>query len=239
VRYTDPRLREALAAEYALGTLQAAARRRFERALKSDPQLRRLVAAWQDRLVPLDALAAPVQPPARVWRAIKERIEIGSGRRTGSARGFWASLGFWRGATIASTVAAMVLAVSLAVTRPPQSAADSMVVVMSDETSAPAMTISWPAQQPGPRKLRIRLMRHADMPAGTAWELWMLPGGDGKPVSLGLINTAQTQELIIPSQLAPAIDAAWGLAMSVEPAGGSPTGLPTGQVLYKGQCTLM
>jgi anti-sigma-K factor RskA len=32
------------------------------------------------------------------------------------------------------------------------------------------------------------------------------------------------------------LDRAAGLAMSVEPAGGSPTGLPTGPVLYAGKC---
>ena len=65
----------------------------------------------------------------------------------------------------------------------------------------------------------------------------MLPGGDRKPVSLGLITTHETQSLMVPRELSAAIDAAWGLAMSVEPKGGSPTGLPTGPVLYKGQCT--
>ena len=238
MKYTNPQLREALAAEYALGTLQGSARRRFERSLKDDPQLRQLVAVWQERLAPLDALAEPVQPPARVWRSIRERIEIGSGRRGASgARGFWASLGFWRGATIVSTVAAVVLAVSLALIQPIQPPMEKMVVVMSDDKSAPAMTISWPPQQQGSGKLRIRLLQHAIMPPGTSWELWMLPGGDQKPVSLGLINTDQTQELAIPSHLAPAMDSAWGLAMSVEPAGGSPTGLPTGPVIYKGQLT--
>jgi anti-sigma-K factor RskA len=29
---------------------------------------------------------------------------------------------------------------------------------------------------------------------------------------------------------------AWGIAMSVEPAGGSKTGAPTGPVIFKGQC---
>ena len=29
---------------------------------------------------------------------------------------------------------------------------------------------------------------------------------------------------------------AWGIALSVEPKGGSPTGAPTGPVIFKGQC---
>jgi anti-sigma-K factor RskA len=77
------------------------------------------------------------------------------------------------------------------------------------------------------------------MDPGTAWELWLLPGGERKPVSLGLITTHETQTVQVPAHLLPAIDAAWGLAMSVEPEGGSPTGAPTGPVLYKGRCTRM
>jgi anti-sigma-K factor RskA len=236
VKYQSEQVRDALAAEYALGTLQGRARRRFERSLKDDPQLRQLVLQWQGRLAPLDALIEPVRPPARVWRAIRGRIEAGSGRRTLTGwGGFSASLGFWRGAAIASAAAAVALAVTLAVITPATHLRDTMVVVMSDDKSAPAMTVSWPTQQAGSPKLRIRVFGHPDMPAGTAWELWMLPGGDQKPVSLGLINTDPTQELVIPQKLAPVINSAWGLAMSVEPQGGSPTGLPTGPVIYKGQ----
>jgi len=65
--------------------------------------------------------------------------------------------------------------------------------------------------------------------------LWMLPGGDQKPVSLGLITTHETQVVKIPEALAAKLDSAHGLAMSVEPAGGSPTGLPTGPVLCAGE----
>ncbi len=232
MKYHTQQLREALAAEYVLGALQGRARRRFERSLKDDPQLRELVAQWRDRLAPLDALAEPVQPPARVWHAIRDRVELGSGRRS-----LWANLGLWRAATLASMAVALALAVSLAMLAPGQHARETMVVVMAGEDANPAMTVSWPTHSQGEPKLRIRVFGHPEMPAGTAWELWMLPGGDQKPVSLGLIGTEPTQELRISRRLAPLIDRAWGLAMSLEPHGGSPTGLPTGPVLYKGQCT--
>jgi anti-sigma-K factor RskA len=103
-------------------------------------------------------------------------------------------------------------------------------------TNAPAMAVSWSADAPGGRTLRIRVIGHAEMAPDTAWELWMLPGGDKPPVSLGLISTHETQTLTVAEQLAPRLDEAWGLAMSLEPKGGSPTGVPTGPVLYKGQC---
>jgi anti-sigma-K factor RskA len=232
VKYNNPQFRDAVAAEYVLGTLQGAARRRFERSLKDDPNLRQLVAQWQARLAPLDEMIEPVKPPARVWRRIEARIGATSGRRR------WLNdLGFWRGASIVSAACALLLAVYIVLLMPREK--EMMVVVMSGDQGAPAMTVSWPMEPRGKPKLRISVIGHPEMPPGTSWELWMLPDGGQKPVSLGLIGTAPRQELIIPVQLAPMINRATGLAMSQEPAGGSPTGLPTGPVLYKGLATRM
>ncbi len=238
VKYPDDNLREALAAEYVLGTLQGLARRRFERSLKDDPRLRRTVAEWQERFAPLSDGVEPVQPPARVWRAIQSQLRSAPRQRR-AVRRIWASLGFWRTATFASGVAAILLAVSLVALIPTARQPETMVVVMSDDQSKPAITVSWAAHGRGAKRLRIRVIGHAEMAASTAWELWILPSDGGKPVSLGLISTHQTQSLMVPERLAAAINAAYGLAMSVEPKGGSPTGSPTGPVLYKGPCTLL
>jgi anti-sigma-K factor RskA len=174
-----------------------------------------------------------VAPPARVWRSIQRSLPPAAG----GAGGLWDSLGFWRGATFACVVATLALAATLAVLVPATRPQETMVVVMSDDRATPAMTISWQTDGRGDRRLRVRVIGHQVMDPRTAWELWMLPGGDRKPVSLGLITTHETQTVRIPAELVPAVNAAWGLAMSVEPEGGSPTGLPTGPVLYKGQCT--
>ena len=235
MKYLDVNLREALAAEFALGTLQGRARRRFERSLKEDPALRRLVTAWQERLVPLNDGIAPVQPPARVWRSIEQRIRKTSRR----GAGIWDNLGFWRTASFAASAAVVLLAVILAVGIPTFKPHDTMVAVLSDDQSNPAITVSWQADPRGAERLRVRVMGHAEMAPDTAWELWMLPGGDQKPVSLGLITTHENQTVLLPRPLAVAINRASGLAMSVEPKGGSPTGVPTGPILYKGLCTMM
>jgi anti-sigma-K factor RskA len=236
VKYRDDRVRDALAAEYTLGTLQGLARRRFERSLKDDPQLRRAVALWLELLAPLNNLIEPVRPPARVWNNIRSRIAL-PGRALRADGGFWANLGFWRTATVASSAAALLLAVWVTALIPLTRHREMMVVVMSDDKATPALAVSWPARDQDPKRLRVRVMAHAQMIPTTAWELWMLPRDGGKPVSLGLINTSETQTVTVPSSMAEAVDAAWGLAVSVEPSGGSPTGLPTGPVLYKGPCT--
>ena len=234
MRFADQTLRDKLAAEYVLGTLSARVRRRFEFHLRGNPQLRRAVSQWETRLAPLtDALPA-IEPPARVWQAIKTRLRIGRA----AAPGFWESLSFWRVSSFASGLLALALIV-LVVAPKPETPVEGgrMVVVMNDlATRKPAMTATWEPGQRAAPSLRIRVMGHAEMASNTAWELWMLPGGEQKPVSLGLITTHETQVVKIPQALAAGLDSAYGLAMSVEPAGGSPTGLPTGPVLYAGEC---
>ena len=111
---------------------------------------------------------------------------------------------------------------------------ETMVVVMSDAASRPAITVSWREQQLGQKRLRVRVIGHQSMDAGTTWELWMIPPGGANPVSLGLIDTHETQTVVVPPELQSAINSALALAMSVEPEGGSPTGLPTGPVIYQG-----
>jgi anti-sigma-K factor RskA len=233
MKFANEELRNKLAAEYVLGTMSAHARRRFEINLKENPALRRAVAEWEKRLTPLALTLPEVEPPSRVWQAIESRI-----RPAGQARpGFWGSLWFWRFSSIASGLVALALLIMVAVPDPDEAPVDGnrMVVVMNDlKTRSPAMTVSWEPGKPGKRVMRIRVIGHAEMAPGTAWELWMLPGEDQKPVSLGLIGTHDTQTLVVPAPLAAKLDQAQGLAMSVEPAGGSPTGLPSGPVLYAG-----
>lgn len=238
MKFANAELRNKLAAEYVLGTMSAHARRRFEINLKENPALRRAVAEWEKRLTPL-ALALPeIEPPSRVWQAIESRIRPG---RQATRPGVWESLSFWRFSSIASGLVALALLILVAVPGPDTPPADGtrMVVVMNDlKTRNPAMTVSWEPGKPGKRVMRIRVIGHADMAPGTAWELWMLPGEDQKPVSLGLITTHDAQTVVVPEPLAAKLDQAQGLAMSVEPAGGSPTGLPTGPVLYAGHCVM-
>jgi len=233
MKFANEALRNKLAAEYVLGTMSARARRRFDINLKENPALRRAVAEWEKRLTPL-ALALPeIEPPSRVWQAIEFRIRPGRQARPG----FWESLSFWRVSSFASGLVALALLILVALPGVPPADDTRMVVVMNDlQTSNPAMTVSWEPRKPGKRVMRIRVIGHANMAPGTAWELWMLPGKEQEPVSLGLITTHDAQTVIVPEPLAAKLDGAEGLAMSVEPAGGSPTGLPSGPVLYAGKC---
>jgi len=236
MNYTNPKIRDGLAAEYVLGTMPERARRRFEAQLKTSPRLRGAVSEWERRLTPMAAEVPELKPPRRVWQQIQRRIH--GDRAPARAVNWWDNLGFWRAATGMMTVALITLGFFLtpAVTTP-VAETSMMVVVMDDmQTRSPAMTVSWEAGEAKQKLLRLRVIGHAEMAPDTAWELWMLPGGDKPPVSLGLITTHELQTLPVPAQLGDSLDEAWGLGMTVEPAGGSPLGKPTNPMLYMGQC---
>lgn len=229
--YKSPQLRDRLAAEYVLGTLRGRARARFQALLRYDPDLRRVVTDWETRLTPLAVAAQEIAPPERVWRAVSQRI-------AGAARGaaWWASLAFWRGLAVTTTAFTLVLATFIGMAPKPEPPM-AMVTVMSDDKGLPAMVVSWPPMK-AMREPHIRikvLQEHPTMAPGTEWELWMLPPGKAAPVSLGLITTDVDQVMKIKPAMAGKMEGAWGIAMSIEPKGGSPTGAPTGPVIFKGQ----
>lgn len=74
MNYRDPDLQDRLAAEYVLGGLRAGARRRFMQLMREDAALRRAVAEWEERLLPLALALPPEAPPPRVWQAVRARI---------------------------------------------------------------------------------------------------------------------------------------------------------------------
>lgn len=222
MRYDTPELRQRLAAEYVLGTMPTRARRRFERLMTDDAQLRRDVAEWNARFDPIDDATAAEEPPARVWRAIERRLGLPPAPR---ARPGWLhSLAFWRGATLAA--AAVAAAAILYVAVRPAPAPGAVVAILSDDKGAP----DWVAVAGAPGgDIAVSPLRKVAIDAAHAFELWAIK--DGAPHPLGLLAAEPGRPLMVQAALVPADGV---LAISVEPAGGSPTGLPTGPVPYKG-----
>lgn len=220
MKYNDPELRQRLASEYVLGTLHGHARARFERLLLSDARLRDEVAAWQTRLLPLADALPPVAPPPRVWRGIQSRIGL---QQEVSRR----SLAFWRNLGLVSTAAAAALALYIAVT-PPRTPEMTYVALITDTHAKPAWIVSARNAQ-----LTIKSLAPHTLAANQSLQLWLLPAG-GKPVSLGLVPLAVSKTAVLPTQVGAQFAHAQAMAISLEPAGGSPTGQPTGPVLYQG-----
>src|SRR4030095_7907555 len=71
-----------------------------------------------------------------------------------------------------------------------------------------------------------------DVPPGRALEIWTLWDRARGPVSVGLIDRARTVRLNLENLPTPAPNQLFEI--SLEPAGGSPTGRPAGPALMKG-----
>jgi len=239
----DAARRDHIAAAYAIGTLSAPARAWVERRLTRDATLCAAVVGWQDRLTRWVDLLAPVAPRDEVWLALERALAAPSAAAPAplpiaspppvsapaaptAARGRPAA--FWRRTTAFTAAAALALAVGLGVVLQPVPA-PTHTAVFADAQGRPVWIVD--ARLPEGR-LALRALPAAIPPPGKAYELWMLPAG-GPPVSLGLLPaTGQTEVALGPGQGSRLTTAA-GIAVSLEPEGGSPTGLPTGPVVYQ------
>ena len=226
-----PDLVDKLAAEYAVGTLRAGARRRFEQILRHDDAVRATVERWQRYLADLPAL----QPATAPLPEILCRVEVQLGWRepTPARKALWQRIwqgtGFWRGATaVAAVVAAVAIGLNLRLAQQLRDApVANAVAVLQDAQAQAAVLVTWDA-----RTGTLSLKRLDETPLNTeqALQLWALPPG-GHPQSLGVIGHQRAVRLTVaqPLRQVPA------LAISVEPRGGSPNPQgPTGPVVFKG-----
>ncbi len=228
MKYNTPERADALAAQYVLGTLSRSARARFARLVGVDRAVTDAVNVWEERLLPFAEVIAPVPPPARVWSQILAQVQ-GGHIPAAAVPPMWANLGLWRGLTLAGFATAMALAVvllSLPAERPDQ----TMVAVLAGTDARPALIAT--ADRAG-RTLRIKMVTPVEIASDRALELWALPQG-GNPRSLGLISPTGIVQIPLTGPADIALAQVPALAVSLEPKGGSPTGLPTGPVLYSG-----
>lgn len=213
--------RDLLAAEYVLGTLEPAEARELVAArAKTDPALAHAIAAWEERLMPLSLSVAPVAPPASLWRRLSASIAPKPDRSWVRA---WRSVAVWRGATAAGFALAAALAAFLFV-RPPHPLQSVAALVPAGSAAA-----AYLAELQPDGTLRLVALRPVPVAAGKDLELWALPKGAARPVALGVLPASGRN--VAPPQM-PARGTQ--LLISLEPLGGSPTGLPTGPVLFAG-----
>ncbi|MBC7701880.1 anti-sigma factor [Aquabacterium sp.] len=233
--YSRPERADRLASEYVLGTLQGPARRRFETLLPAHPQLRRAVAEWQERLVPMSEVLPEVAPSPKVWAAVQARLfsaPAGSFNH-GNVQAWWQKLALWQGLTAFATVSAITLGLWL---EQPQPAQPPIVVVMNAQGDAAGgfQAASFVASVGGDgRSLVLKPLGAVPISMNKALELWAVPG-QGAPRSLGLVS-ARGATTVLRQRL---LDRTAAFAVSIEPAGGSRTGAPTGPIISVGQLQL-
>ena len=228
----DEEAREALAAEYVLGTLAAAEAERVRARLPLDAGLRDAVARWEARLAPLQALCPAEAPPPGLWERVEASFRQAGAQDPAAAMTPLAAsverrprpgLGWaWGGGAIAAGIAAVLLL------RP--APAPQLMTVLLTERDQPAFLVE--AGRDGGLSLAA-VNRPAAVEAGRVRQLWALPPGATAPISLGLLPAEAGRFSVAPGLVKP--EAGMLVEITLEPAGGSPTGRPTGPILFIGR----
>lgn len=209
-----------LASEYVLGTLRGAARRRFERLAARNDGIANVVRRWEDRFVGLAPGAIATQPSHRVWIAVLGRIdELDRSRPRSGARRPWMY-------ALAAGLVALVIA--LGWYRFVYEPRPEAVAIFTTTTGGQIWRVE---ASEGTTRLSLATLGPVELDAGRSFELWALPEG-GKPVSLGLMPTAGSVSEPLSKEQRAALLASRKLAITLEPAGGSPSGSPTGPIVH-------
>lgn len=276
--------KEALAAEYVLGTLDADERAQAQLMISVDKGFAALVSSWERRLGELSAMVDSKEPPAETWDHVKAKVigvspsaalklpdvempkpapaaapVVQESKAEGVAGAEviqlsrrvnrWRSVAMLTGALAACLVAFVVIQETnpeklpealrpkpkivqitntIEVTAP---APAEFVAVLQKDPFSPAFLLTLDLAK---KTVTVRAVG-AERQAGKSYELWLVSEKYATPQSLGLIGDQQfTVRKALDRYDAATVNRAT-YAVSLEPEGGSKTGVPTGPVLYTGK----
>lgn len=222
----DSRFLDALCGEYLLGTLRGPARRRFEHALSEDPRAAQRLKQWERTFAPRYSNMMEVQPSAGVWKRLDRELELDRYRTPWHRR-----LGFWRAFAGAVTVA-LAIGIGLQVLRPVPTETPAVEIArLEGKAKVSRVTAKLTADR---STLELQAARPVYAGPAQSYELWLIPVEGGAPLSLAVLGNLDARVPVPPAHSRRLIPGAT-LAVSVEPAGGSPTGAPTGPVILAGK----
>ncbi|MCC6983959.1 MAG: anti-sigma factor [Bauldia sp.] len=222
------------AGEYVLGTLSAAERAVFERQLRRDPDLAVAVEVWERRLGPLAAEVEPVDPPADLWARIEAATASPIPPRAAvreKGESLLDRVAFWRWTSLAAGAAAAGLAVALAIAIIPRGGSPEgrFVAALQSGGEAPPVVVTVDLARDS---LAVRSLA-ATAPAERSYEVWYIGEGES-PRSLGVLDEVGAVITASLSGIAGFRAEGAVFAITDEPEGGSPTGGPTGPIVYSG-----
>ena len=279
----------ALAAEYALGTLDADERAQVETMMAVDAEYTAIVHAWEYRLGVLNQMVGSVEPRPIVWENIKAAIGHSTGQQAppvlpeapppepptepvvAEARPAAAPpaavdnsnviqltgrANRWRNiASVATALAAALVGMLAVQVYRPELLPDGLRPKPRIQT----VEVKTPAPSPVPSAQYVALLQRdggspafiltvdaatrnftvrkvgADAEPGKSFELWLISDRLPQPRSLGVIGGSDfTARPVLAGFDAGTINAAT-YAVTVEPAGGSPSGKPTSAPIYTGK----
>ena len=229
MRYDNQKLADMLSAEYVLGSLKGAARRRYEQLIRQRPDWAQTHNWWESHIHLLADTVPAVQPPSKVWQNIQTRLFKSS---TATASPFWKSLAFLSTALAASFATFLIM-------QSPRQVIEfepAQVALLANDKTQAGWLLSLTKNNKGESEIRANSLASLETKPDNAFELWLLPADQSKPISLGLLPQQGNAIVKVTGEVALML-ASSGLAVSLEPLGGSPTGQPTGAVLYQGKLT--
>jgi len=223
-----------LAAELAFGLIDPADAEVAYRLVDTDPAFRAAYNRWFSYALALFADGAET-PPAWIWTAIQSRLPANDTVARLNRR-----LTRWRIAAMAASIALLATTTSAVwlsgqlrhpVQHPAPVPAAPMVAMLKGTPGAVSI-----AFDPVRRTLTVASSGLGIDNRHTA-QLWVIPA-DGRPRSLGVLPADHPTWRSAPGPIAGLLTKDATLAVSIEPQGGSPTGLPTGPVILTGKLAL-
>ncbi len=209
------------AAELALGLLEGEDRAIALRRLLAEPEFARDVERWRMQFGAMFAGVASVAPAPKLGERVIAQLD-------GPAR---VRAGYWKPFAIASSLAAASLL--------------GLLMVRPDPALLPPVTIAAPAPMVAAFMVegietplvatydsgneRLSMPGPMPIPAGKSAQLWAIVGSDA-PQPLGLFHEAG-ERVEADARSASPMESGTKFAITLEPVGGSPTGLPTGPVV--------
>lgn len=217
------------AAELVLGLLDGDARAAAERKLAADAAFAAEVERWRQRFSAFDDATAPRAPDDALWTRIEGALQApapAAARPSPLAR-WWSSIPALRTAALGAATVAIALAIGLGAAVQEARRQPKLVAVLLDGDRAGAVVHAF-----ADGRVVLLPLTAINVPAGRALEVWTLPSRERGPVSVGLMDRARTLQLNLKDLPSPGPDQLFEITL--EPATGSPTGRPTGPILFKG-----
>ncbi len=215
MNYNKPELSEELAKRYVLGVMSGRARRRFKHLMMLHQSLKDAVWQWEQCLSPMADAIEELPPSNNVWRGIVTRL--GWKKQTPS---LFQKFSNW---LAVSATALLVITFGWFSSIPPKLETDNIAILQTD-----VKQVAWLIKDQA-EHITIIAEQPPQATQEQDFELWMLPADGKAPISLGLLPKNGIVR-ISKAQLPKAVLAS-GLAVSLEPLGGSTTGAPTGPVI--------
>jgi anti-sigma-K factor RskA len=230
MRYDNHDLRDLLSGKYVLGVLKGAARARYEALARSRPDYEEMTLWWQNRLHLIADTVPAVKPKKRVWLNIESRLF-----NAGQSR----AINWWRNLALTTSLLSVALSVFIATEllktpSTPVSPMPTTIAMLADSSTQEGWIVSFSRNADGEAAIKATALAALEKKDDHSFELWLLPADQSPPVSLGLLPQDGSAQLIVKEDIVDEL-LVGGLAVSLEPLGGSPTSLPTGPVLYQGK----